>query len=454
MQALSVINQRLQSLFMLRTGEVRLVLLLGSILLLNSIAQQFSEITAVSNFLAAAGVNNILLMWVLEGIFIILVAGSQSLFVDRFNRIMLMRWFAGGLAVIFALLRIMFWWQAPDSFTYGFLFLIAEFQWLVLPLIFWLLASDILEVAQSNRLFPLIASFNFVGKLIGIGIAFFLPGWLVEQQLPLENALFVNIALYIVIYLLLVVGLRKARIRQTVQTVETMRESLSEGWEFVREVKSFRYLAVVVCTAIICETFVEFRFLDVTNAYFAHDPARYQSFYSLYQLVRTLVSIILLALVVKPIISRIRLKNSFMILPVCNLISLSWLLAIPTNIGSTLAATLVQKVPQYTVDDSARKSFEAMVPEERRGRVSLFLDSYLYGISAIFGCMILGVVILVSHILERSNYFYGYLGSGIVASLVGFWAAYQLSREYDSSLLNWRLRRRQKGKSILDKLEF
>jgi hypothetical protein len=121
--------------------------------------------------------------------------------------------------------------------------------------------------------------------------------------------------------------------------------------------------------------------------------------------------------------------------------------------GSVAAVTL-QKLPQYTVDETARKAFQGLVPEERRGRVSLFMDCYLVAGGAIAAAVLTGVVILAGELLGIANYAYGYLAIAILGAVVALVAVIKMRSVYDKSLFNWRLKRRQRGKSVLDKLDF
>ena len=95
-----------------------------------------------------------------------------------------------------------------------------------------------------------------------------------------------------------------------------------------------------------------------------------------------------------------------------------------------------------------------MVPEERRGRVSVFMDSYLYSAGSIVGSLITGAIIFVGMRLGLPQYYYAYLAAAVAAAGIGLWAALRLRQVYDSSLLNWRLRRRSHRSSVMDRLQF
>jgi hypothetical protein len=437
----------------MRPGESRLVLALGFLLLANSVAQPLAEITAVANFLPEVGVNNILLVWIVDAMLAFVITGGQSLIIDRFSRKGLMQGLCGVLAAVFGLLWLLFVFGAPAWLNYGLLYLVAQQQWLVFPMVFWVLANDVLDMSQAKRLFPLMASLGFVGRLAGIGLALLWPGMTAQLGLPAQSVLLFCVVVYLAALLVAFTGLRRTRVRYTAYRTESVRETLAEGWDFVREVPLFRFLALVTLALIVCETFLEFHFLAVTERTFS-TAASYQMFYSLYRLGLTVASIVVQAFLTSRIIGRVGLKNAFLILPIAALAGATWMLAAATSIVSAVGGVVLQKLPQFTIDESARKSFQALVPEERRGRVSVFVDSYLYSAASIGGSLITGAIVFAGLRLGLPQYYYGYLAAAVAAAGIGLWAALRLRQVYDSSLLNWRLKRRERRSSVLDKLQF
>jgi ATP:ADP antiporter, AAA family len=81
--------------------------------------------------------------------------------------------------------------------VYGGLYLVAEQQWMLFPLFYWVLASDAMGVAQAKRLFPLFASWGLVGKLLGLGIAAAAPALLLRFGIDLGHLLLLNIVMYL-----------------------------------------------------------------------------------------------------------------------------------------------------------------------------------------------------------------------------------------------------------------
>jgi ATP:ADP antiporter, AAA family len=446
---MAVINRLLR----LQKGEAGLVFVLGLLLFGNSLAQPISEITAISNFLSEGGVNSILVVWAVDAAIILLVTGLQSLVVDKYSRIDLTRWMLFALALSFIVLRLLFVLGAPGWFNYALLYLLAEQQWLFFPLVFWVLANDLFDMNQAKRLFPLIAGIGFVGRLAGIGISAAAPALMARiPTFRVEELLVFNALVYLVIFFVFMESTRKFKVRATVQSTQTVKETLSEGWDFVKGVPAFGYLALSILALLVAGTVIEFHFLVVTDRAFT-TPAHYQTFYSLYRLSVTVAAILIQVLITSRIMARFNLKNLFFVMPVSALLGAVWALFQPGAIGG-IAAMIVLRLPQLTVDESTRKAFQTLVPEERRGRVSVFMDSYLYCIGSIIGCLLTGAVVGIGIWSGWSWVYNLYLGVAVVTSIAATLAIVKMRQVYDVSILNWRLKRRQRGKSVLDKLQF
>ncbi len=436
----------------IRPGERGLVFALGFILLVSALAGEISGIVSVSNFLEASGATGILVVWIIDMAVMLLMTGLQSLFVDRFTRPAIMRTMVLGFVAAFVILRLLFTFGAPPALAYGFLYLLSTQQLLIFPIFFWLLANDIFDMAQTKRLFPLIAATSFMGSLLGIGFSTVQPALFAHAGVPDTEVFTFNVLLYLAIYVVLETGFRKVRFRETVKKAETIRETLTEGWNFVREVESFRYLMFALAALAMCDVILEFRFLSVLETSFV-TAAAYQRFYSLYRLAFVVLAFLLQTFVTGAIINKLSLKQVFFIYPTAALAGLVGMLAVP-GLSTSIGALLLEKLSVYAIDEPARKSFQALVPEERRGRVSIFMDSYLYAGGSIVGAVLLLVIIGISTWLGWSGYPYLYLGMGVLMALFALWAIFQMRRVYDKSLFNWRIKRRQRRASVLDDLDF
>lgn len=442
---------RLSQLLNLRSGETGLVLTLGFVLFSNALAQKVSEISSLSNFLIDVGPPQFLVVLIVSSLISILMTILQSLLVDRFDRITLVRSISAILGASFIVLRLLVLFKAPSWLNYGLLYLMSDQQLIFFPTTFWILATDLFDIAQSKRVFSLLATVGLFGNLAGIAIASLVPFLSIHYGITTDGLLTINILLYGLIYGLLGINLRQVTLRKPRQKIETMQATISEGWNFVKQVAIFRYLTIAMLAVVVCEIIVEYRFYVVSGTAIP-DTNNYQVFLSLFTLGRTLIHLVLQSSVVRWLMININLKHLFLFQPISSLVGAAMMLSIP-GLGGAIAGLLIQKLPQYSVDETARKSLEGLVPEERRGRVSLFLDSYLIAGGTLFGAVITGIVVLLGERWGSSSYFYGYLAIAIAVSLFAIYMVLKMRTVYDSSLLNWRLKRRQRGKSVLDKID-
>jgi hypothetical protein len=435
--------------------ELGLVIVFGFVLLSNSLAFQVSGILAISGFLVTSGVNGILVVILVDYVIVLLLAGWLAQIVNRFDRVTLLGLLTFGFAFVTTGLRLLFTFNAPGWLNYALLYIVAEQQWLTFPLIFWMLATDVFGITHTRRLFPRIASWGVIGKLLGIGLAASAPGFFSQWGIRAEEVLTLNVLVYLMAYFILTTGLSNVRVRPTGQPPETVRETLREGWGFFREVPAFRYLMVAVLVLALCDTLIEFRFLVVTAAAF-RGAVDYQRFYSLYRLAVTVLAFGVQAFLTTLLVSRLHLKNVFLLLPVVVLLSAAVMMILPggaPGLVGAIGGLIALKLFRDTVDESARKSLQALVPEERRGRISTFMDGYLPAVGTIVGCVIGLAIVLAGLWLNTPSYFYIYLGVAVAGALVALWALLRMRAAYDSSLLNRRMQGQPRPDSVLDGID-
>ena len=431
-----------------RPGEGVLVLALGFVLFINDAAMGIAKVVSVSGFLSEVKDYYILLVWAADMALLILATGLQSLIIDRFRRLGLLSGILVILLVFYALLSAAFSLENfPATISYTLLYFLTDQQWLMIPLVFWILANDLFDPAQGRRLFPLIGSFAFVGTVAGLLVA----------QLdavvgfgPVRLLAF-NAAAFLVSLLVLQLTLRKRPIRQNPQERITIGQALSGGWTFIRDVPAFRYLSLSMLAAGITMTVLLYDSLSDASLELG---GGFQSFYALYSLIIAVGSILIQFLSGK-IIEKLGLKDSFIILPLTMLLGSIVNFFIPGYVSSATAQG-VSRVALQTVDQSSRKAFQALVPAEKRGRVSIFIDSYLPSLGTIFGSLItFGIITLGLYQNESravfSSYYLAFSALAAVAAMIAF---FLMRSTYDQSLLNWQLKRRSRGASVLDQLDF
>jgi MFS family permease len=442
-------QERFRKWFPLRAGESGLVLTLGFILFANYAAMGITKVVSVSGFLSEVKDHYILLVWAIDMVLLILATGLQSLIVDRFDRVKLISGVLLVFGMLYAILPLSFlsaW--IPASVSYTFIYLLNDQQWRFFPVVFWILVNDIYDPGTGRRVMPVIGIFAFIGTIVGLAIA----AVDAQYQFGTVNLLLLNAAIFFVAFAISQFRLRAVKLPPPIGAhADTMKETLTEGWEFIKTVPAFAYLALgmlaagSVMTVLLYDALSDAK-LDLGTGF--------QSFYATYNLLIAIVSIFIQGFSNR-IIEWLALKRSFFIQPFMMLFSMIANFFIPGYMSSGIAQG-VSRVTYDTVDLSARKAFQAMVPNEKRGRVSIFLDSYLPSGGTIVGSLITFAIISVGLYfgIPREQYSLIYVGVGIVIALVAVYAAYKVRATYEQSMLSWQLKRRTRGASVLDKIDF
>lgn len=440
--------ERLKQWFPLRAGESRLAFSLGFILFANYAAMGITKVVSVSGFLAEVKDHYILLVWAVDMVLLILATGIQSLIVDRFDRIKLMGGVLLVFAVLYAVLPLTFLSKSfPASISYTLIYLLNDQQWRFFPVVFWILVNDIYDPATGRRVMPVIANFAFLGTIVGLGIG------AVDAKLEFGpvKLLLLNASIFFIAYLIAQFRLRTVKLAPPVGTQTSMKETLGEGWEFIKTVPAFAYSALgmlaagSVMTILLYDALSDAK-LDLGNGF--------QSFYAQYNLAIAFASIFVQSISAR-VIERISLKRSFFIQPFVMLGSMIANFFVPGFMSSAISQG-VSRVTYDTVDLSARKAFQAMVPNEKRGRVSMFIDSYLPSGGTIIGSLVAFAIIALGlqFGFAREQYTLVYLGAGIAVAFLAVYAAFRVRATYEQSMLSWQLKRRTRGASVLNKLDF
>lgn len=439
---------RFNQWYPIRSGESGLVLTLGFILFANYAAMGITKVVSVSGFLSEVKDHYILLVWAVDMVLLILATGLQSLIVDRFDRVKLLAAVLLVFAGLYALLPLTFISKLiPLSVSYTLIYLLNDQQWRFFPVVFWILVNDIYDPGTGRRVMPVIAVFAFLGTIVGLGVAAFDA----NLQFGTVNLLFLNAAIFFLAFLLCRIGLRKVRIGIFGSTQVSMKESLAEGWQFIKTVPAFAYLALGMLAAGSVMTVLLFDTLSDAKLELGKG---FQSFYAQYNLIIAVLSIFVQGISAR-VIERLTLKKSFLIQPFIMMGSTILNFLIPGYMSSAVSQAL-SRVTYDTVDLSARKSFQALVPNEKRGRVSMFIDSYLPSAGTIIGSLITFAIISIGLWLGmgREQYTLIYIGVGVIISVVALFAAFKVRATYEQSMLSWQLKRRTRASSVLDKLDF
>jgi ATP:ADP antiporter, AAA family len=442
-------RERLSEIFRFKPGETGLVFVLGSILFINYTAMGITKVISVSGFLGQVKDQYILLVWAVDMVLLILATGVQSLVIDRFNRVKLMLVVLLIFAALYALLPLSFFFKSfPLSIAYTLIYLLNDQQWRFFPVVFWILVNDIFDPAAGRRLLPLIGNFAFLGTIVGLGVA----GLDTNVHFGPVKLLYLNSIIFLAGFVFCFLGLRKLHIVSSSRSAVSIRQTFVEGWDFIKTVPAFAYQALGMLAAGAVMTILLYATLSDAHVDLGNG---FQAFYANYNLLIAIGSIIIQSLAGR-VIEKLSLKNSFLIQPFVMLVATVASFFVPGYLSSS-SAQGVARITYDTIDSSNRKAFQALVPNEKRGRVSMFIDSYLPSLGTIIGSLITFGIIAFGLGLGQTRGLNSriYFGLGILLALVAIWAAFRGRKKYDQSLLNWQLKRRTRDSSgVLDKLDF
>ncbi len=422
------------------------------ILAITTLVLELSDVIATGGFVSKVGPRNIFWLWIADMVITILTAGVYSLAVDRMERVRLIKYLTLAFAILFLLLRFVFSIGVPDWISYPALYILTDQFYAVFPLAFWAMVNDLYTAAEGKRLFPIITMGTALGSILGNGLAAF-SGWILQRSggnpaslLPIGSLLlFFGLVAVEVVFAKRTVNARQSRD----ETVD-VKQTLNVGVDYIRNVPIFTYLALSMLLSGVAFTVIEYHFLFSVDQAVAQDPLQFQAFYGIFKIVLILSTLAVQAFISGRFLERLGLKSSFIVQPIALAIGSALAFLVPGVYGAAGARYVVRLV-QQSWDEPARKSLENLIPDERRGRVSVVIDRYFYDVSTIFASLVLGVLLLFA--ANFSLIVIIYLVLAAIVSLVAIWAGFRLRARYDESMLDWRLSRARR-KSVLTGIEF
>lgn len=439
----------------LRPEERKLAFSLAAVLAITTLVLELSDVIATGGFISKVGPNNIFWLWIVDMLISLFTVGVYALAVDRMERVRLLKYLTMGFAILFLLLRFVFSVGTPDWISYPFLYILTDQFYAVFPLAFWAMVNDLYTAAEGKRIFPIITMGTAIGSILGNGLAA-LSGWILQRSggdppslLPFGSVLLI----FGLLVLEIVFAKRTVNARQAREQDVDLKQTIAVGVDYIKNVPIFTYLALSMLLSGVAFTVIEYHFLFTVDQSVSQDPLQFQAFYGLFKIVLIVSILLVQALFSNRFLEKVGLKSSFILQPIALAIGSGLAFLVPGLYGAAGARYIVRLV-QQAWDEPARKALENLIPDERRGRVSVVIDRYFYDVSTIFASLVLGLLVYLGLQTAASAFItYVYIGLALLASLVAVWAAFRLRARYDQSLLDWRLSRSRR-KSVLTGIEF
>jgi hypothetical protein len=435
-----------------------LILLLAA----NTFVVAILDVVGVSGFIANLGIHNLPWLTIVDMFVGLIASGLYLQFTDRVPRVTLMKSLIAGLAIVYAAISIVYFQfsGALPTILFPIMFLLRAQQAVLFPVAFWNLANSLYSMSEAKRVFPLLASGEMIGGLIGYSI-FSLPPLLgstlrfgAENSAPL---LAIGAGLFLINLVLLQFGFTRKDDDEDEEIEEpqkiSFRQNINEGADLLRSIAAFRYLAVTVIFVWIAFSIFGYHFYSALNT-FGEQSAGFETIYSIYSIATMFIPLILQLYVTPRLMKMIPTRNAFLILPGSMMIGFGAALLWLTPIAAVLAGFVSGGVLVPAWDAPAQQTVKALIPEERRGRASTLLSTYTYALGQIIGSLILGLILIYIPRWSGIAVSLIYLPVALAASLTAVFCAWRFRQAYEESLLSWRLSRRGRKSSMMDKLEF
>lgn len=402
-----------------------------------------AEVVAAAQTLANAGPTAMLWVFPLGGVGLIALALLQFRFIDAKARLPVLRGAALGYAAAMVVAIVLLLLGVAPVFASVLSWLMADQMNFLLPLLVWSLAADEFNVAEGRKIFGWIVVWSYLGQVLGLGVSTATAPLFEALGLPLPWLLWLVPALLVFVGLWLPRKMVGSAAATGLARPEDMSTSLRSAWEFVSGVPVWRQLLIGSVLVFVAGNMVFIGFLTATEEIFAGNAAQLQLLYGGVSLVAFAACWAIQALWAERLLESWGIPRVLLVLPIAALAA-GLLLALGATGGwlVVLALSLMTwLIPRWSIDENARRAALALVPDERRTRVSFIVDLGPVAIGLILAGPAAAVGVLTGNVALV----------GVVAAVlaaVGLPWYLKVRSGWDDSLLNWRLRRRKKSRGL------
>ena len=433
-----------------------LVILIGAALV-NTFVLGVVDVVAISGFIGDTGIENLPWLWAAELTLNLIISATVIQLIDKLPRIKMIRALILTLFLTYAALAALFYLNVSTKVLYPIMYLIYAQQGILFPMALWNLANQIYTPSEAKKYFPVLSSGDLLGRLIGyslftltglLGYAEFSDGLIANPStLMVLSALLYGLGLFVY------ARFPHVQTEFPVQEESTWLENIKTSYETISEVPFFRNVSALVAVTWIGLTLLLYNFystLDTASA----EGLQFQTMYSAYNISVLLLPLLFQWTIGDDLLERISPKNGYFFLPVTILVAVGLAFFIPGLWGGVSAlfiAIVVYRgwyMPLY-------QSLYVLVPQESRGRVRSLLGSYSYVMGSLIAALFIGGMRLLLNAwdvgLENARTFD--LVAALLAALGAIYIASRIRATYEDSLLSWRVARRKRTSSALDKLD-
>lgn len=439
-----------------RNSTARVILVLMTFIsVANTIVLGVSDVVAISGFVDSVGTHNLPWLWIADMLAGLVLSAIYLPLLDRVPRMRMQKTVLLILAMAYLVVSILTLAGLSEKIIYPLLYVMYSQQVLIFPIVFWNLASGLYKLSEARRVFPILASGETIGRLIGYAL-FSLPllaglagfsTWLAQHPGIL---LLAGVLLFAASLVLIQVVLRGQNDPIPDKQPEWgWRKNLQEGVEILQKVPFFTYLTASYTLVWVGLTILWYQFYVALDT-LAGEAARFNAYYSAYNIAALVVPLAIQWSLTRTLMRTTEIKHALVVLPVSLLFGLVIAWASAGNFAS-IAAISLPIVLMNAWDTPISQSMQHLIPENRRGRVNAILNNYSYAFGTIAGSLIAAVLILSG--LSASLVRILLLACASLAALAALAAVFRARALYDESLLSWRLNSRKLSTGIFQRIK-
>ena len=425
----------------------------GMALGITSLAGIIADVVGVSQILVLGGGDSLLWLYPISGLGLALPAILLVPVIDRWPRLVMLRRIGLAMALTYAIALVaalLGQRLAPDSaaplVAVGVIWIMGAVQNYLYPMLLWSLASDLFNVSESKSVNGWMASWTYVGRLLALALTVITPPLLAAAGIPLMWLLALPAALTLAIAVWLPRQLRDSNAAGGLATSETISESLKNGWHFVHSIPVWRWLMIGSIITFTAGSAVSLGISAASDTVIGKDAGALQMYMGGVQLAAALLCLLVQGRWAVALTQKVGINGTLLVLPISIVIGGVFLASslVAMNLWLLAVATLLWRVPAWSVDQNARSSALGFVPDQRRARVSLILVLTSFALTRV-----LCAIPAAPGLLWGPTWLIGVLPA--IVGAAGLWWWWQLYRQWDHSMLDWRLRRRKRSSfAVLD----
>lgn len=443
----AVVERRERGEFRAEMGGVSLkrrAFPMALVLLLVSVAGFLTEAVAATQIISLGGPKALLIVYPIGGIGLLLVALLQFRFVDQAGRLKVLRIAGLVYASAFIIALLMLGASIVPVAAVAIIYLLGDQLNFLVPLLVWSLAGDEFNVAEGRKVFGWIVAWTYAGQVLGLVFASTSPLFLNQLDVPLTVVLVIDPIVCLVVAFWLPRKLKGTFAAAGLARPESLKASINSARDFINGVPVWRLFFISSIITFIGGMTLFIGFMSGEEQIIGDDAAKLQIYFGSVMLASLLICLILQKFFAERILEKLGIPGVLMILPFATVLGgILVSLGIWTGNLAWLAVGLAAWfIPRWSIDENARRAALALVPDERRTRVSFLVDLLPVSVGLIAAGPVAALGLLTDQLWAVP------LAAAIVAAIsIPF--AIKVRRGWADSLLNWRLRRRKQNRSSI-----